>query len=129
MTQVHVRPAASINTFYRLTVRKDAAAEDFYVTGEHPFWLPGEATWRTADELRVGDELLNYSGQRLQVSAKLPLSEKRQTYNLTVEGASTYFVGRNEVLVHNTDCSKGVQIYGADGQIKAELDQVRNQSS
>jgi hypothetical protein len=61
----------------------------------------------------------------LHVSAKIPLSEKRQTYNLTVEGASTYFVGRNEVLVHNTDCSKGVQIYGADGQIKAELDQVR----
>jgi hypothetical protein len=52
------------------------------------------------------------------------LSEKRQTYNLTVEGTSTYFVGRNEVLVHNTDCTKGLQIKDATGNMAAELDRV-----
>ena len=104
ITHVHVRPVADIKTFYKLTVAKEGINEDFYVTGEHPFWLADKAEWRNVDDLRVGDTLLDYGSHRLHVSAKLALNEKRQTYNLTVEGFSTYFAGRSEVLVHNIDC-------------------------
>ena len=79
-------------------VSKGGSDEDLYVTGEHPFWLPDTAEWKNVDDLGVGDTLLDFGGHRLHVSAKLALSEKRETYNITVEGTSTYFVGRSEVL-------------------------------
>jgi hypothetical protein len=104
VTQVHVRPIEKINTFYKLTVSKGGAEEDFYVTGEHPFWIADKAEWRSVDELSVGDALADFGGHRLRVSAKVAVSEKQQTYNISVEGNATYFAGRNEVLVHNIDC-------------------------
>ena len=104
VTQVHVRPIEKINTFYKLTVSKDGAEEDFYVTGEHPFWIADKAEWRSVDELSVGDALADFGGHRLRVSAKAPVSEKQQTYNISVEGNATYFAGRSEVLVHNNNC-------------------------
>ena len=103
VTQVHVRPIEKINTFYKLTVSKDGAEEDFYVSGEHPFWIADKAEWKSVDELSVGDALADFGGQRLRVSAKAAVSEKQQTYNISVEGNATYFAGRSEVLVHNAD--------------------------
>ena len=104
VTQVHVRPIEKINTFYKLTVSKDGAEENFYVTGEHPFWIADKAEWRSVDELSVGDALADFGGHRLRVSAKAAVSEKQQTYNISVEGNATYFAGRSEVLVHNNNC-------------------------
>ena len=104
VTQVHVRPIEKINTFYKLTVSKDGAEEDFYVTGEHPFWIADKAEWRSVEELSVGDALADFGGHRLRVFAKAPVSEKQQTYNISVEGNATYFAGRSEVLVHNNNC-------------------------
>ena len=103
VTRVHVRPVETINTFYKLTVSKGGAEEDFYVTGEHPFWIADKAEWRSVDELSVGDTLADFGGHRLRVSAKVAVSEKQQTYNISVEDNATYFAGRSEVLVHNAD--------------------------
>ena len=108
VTQVHVRPIEKINTFYKLTVSKDGAEENFYVTGEHPFWIADKAEWRSVDELSVGDALADFGGHRLRVSAKAAVSEKQQTYNISVEGNATYFAGRSEVLVHNNNCGPGI---------------------
>jgi hypothetical protein len=81
VTQVIVRPVDKIKTFYKLTLGKDGAADDFYVTGEHPFWVVDKAAWKTVDELSVGDTLTDFGGHLLRVSAKMALSEKQQTYN------------------------------------------------
>ena len=124
ITHVHVRPATDIKTFYKLAVSKGGSDEDLYVTGEHPFWLPDTAEWKNVDDLGVGDTLLDFGGHRLHVSAKLALSEKRETYNITVEGTSTYFVGRSEVLVHNClptgftrDAATGIITENATGAV------------
>ena len=106
VTQVIVRPVEKIKTFYKLSVSKDGTVEDFYVTGEHPFWIADKAAWKTVDELAVGDTLADFGGHRLRVSAKAELSEKQQTYNITVEGTETYFAGKSEVLVHNCSWEK-----------------------
>ena len=122
VTQVHVRPIEKINTFYKLTVSKDGAEEDFYVTGEHPFWIADKAEWRSVDELSVGDTLADFGGHSLRVSAKAPVSEKQQTYNISVEGNATYFAGRSEVLVHNINCGNLPVGYAinADGTVTAQ---------
>ena len=124
ITHVHVRPATDIKTFYKLAVSKGGSDEDLYVTGEHPFWLPDTAEWKNVDDLGVGDTLLDFGRHRLHVSAKLALSEKRETYNITVEGTSTYFVGRSEVLVHNClptgftrDAATGIITENATGAV------------
>ena len=132
VTQVHVRPIEKINTFYKLTVSKDGAEEDFYVTGEHPFWIADKAEWRSVDELSVGDALADFGGHRLRVSAKAPVSEKQQTYNISVEGNATYFAGRSEVLVHNNNCGSltaAVPPYLADLVKTIAPDMVWNQVS
>ena len=63
-------------------VSKGGSDEDLYVRGEHPFWLPDTAEWKNVDDLGVGDTLLDFGGHRLHVSAKVALSEKRETYNI-----------------------------------------------
>ncbi len=112
VTHVFIRPVDKIKTFYKLSLGKDGAAEDFYVTGEHPFWVVDKAAWKTVGELGVGDTLVDFGGHRLQVSAKTELREKQQTYNITVEGTETYFAGNSEVLVHNCNLPDG---YTHDG--------------
>ena len=101
VTDVHVRPITDIKTFYRLGVVAGEVSEDLYVTGEHPFWVPSQSEWVTVDELVVGTELTNHSGDTVRIVAKELQSELQQTYNITVEGYSSYFAGITETLVHN----------------------------
>ena len=96
-----------------------ANGEEIVCTGGHPFYVlnasedrnvirfdDGEETsgkWITAKELKKDDKLLLSDGSYgIIKSIKVEkLSEPETTYNFEVEDFHTYFVGTNEVLVHN----------------------------
>src|SRR5690606_34508747 len=72
-------------------------------TTEHPFWVP-ERGWVHAQDLEVGDELVDSTGSSWQVDIVDPTGRFDTVYNFEVEGLHTYFAGDARVLVHNTDC-------------------------
>ena len=77
-------------------------------TPGHKYYLPESKTWVSAEELKVGDEVLTSEGQRAIIKAVRPIHYEtpQTTYNFEVEGFHTYYVG-NGALVHNmtgADC-------------------------
>ena len=83
-------------------------------TDGHPFWLPGEQRWVTAEQLQTGSMLQTSTGDSVQVTAVRKSMAVQLVYNLTVEGIRTYYVqaGETPVLVHNSNCSSNTKILG-----------------
>lgn len=78
-------------------------------TDRHPFWVESRGEWVDAIDLQPGDVVVTADGDRLTVES-LGISEQDLTaYNLTVEGLHTYFVGAEDVLVHNAACPTGLR--------------------
>lgn len=74
--------------------------EEILVTRGHPFWVSG-AGWRMAKELKQGDVLHTARG-----ACPIESIDERSNYtayNLIVAGFDTYFVGKNQVLVHDNN--------------------------
>ncbi|KJS02307.1 MAG: hypothetical protein VR68_03225 [Peptococcaceae bacterium BRH_c4a] len=71
-------------------------------THEHPFWIVGKE-WVDAGDLKVGDKVLLYSGEQVEVTEmeKKSLAKPIKVYNFEVEDWHTYFVSKDNVLVHN----------------------------
>jgi hypothetical protein len=71
------------------------------VTEEHPFFVLNNMNgiWKTAKELRVGDELLTEDGKKAKITSVKSIDEEAGVYNLNVDYVNTYFA--NNVLVHN----------------------------
>ncbi|TGD56848.1 polymorphic toxin-type HINT domain-containing protein [Flavobacterium humi] len=68
-------------------------------THEHPFFIGGK--WLKVDELKVGDLLTLYDGTTKAIS-KIELVEgNTKVYNFTVDQYHTYYVSKQNVLVHN----------------------------
>ncbi len=89
------------------TILEAAAAEalEIHATGRHPFYMPGRG-WIAAEHLRPGDRCRTPHGQLLQLQSKEFSPTSEPVYNLEIQQAHTYFVGRDRraaVLVHN-DC-------------------------
>ncbi|MGY0374237.1 polymorphic toxin-type HINT domain-containing protein [Clostridium sp. JNZ J1-5] len=79
--------------------------EEIKTTSDHPFWVVGEG-WVGAEDLRVGDKVLLYSGNIAEIS-KISIEQLDhiiKVYNFEVEDWHTYFVSNNNILVHNA-CS------------------------
>lgn len=95
-------------------------------TPRHPFYCVNSHSWVAAGELRSGDLLMTFTGDTLPVQEVVrSVRTSAPVYNLTVEGAHTYFVGVGDgeaVLVHNT-CAyrKGDALYeiGTYRELKA----------
>lgn len=83
----------------------DGKHETLSVTANHPFWLKGKG-WTETDLLRSGDLIEAKDGKWLTVASVQTTQEKAIAYNLEVENDHTYFVGDNQVWVHNTGCEK-----------------------
>lgn len=79
-------------------------------TYNHPFYCPTYDSWRMASDLCPGDYVLSSTGQLLMIEDKFFINhyEPVKVYNFTVENNHTYFVGEDEVLVHN-DCDELTQ--------------------
>ena len=72
-------------------------------TKEHPFYVIGRS-WISAEDLFIGDHLLRPDGSTIPLSAKEYVDAKQPVFNIEVENAHTYFVGKSietAVLVHN----------------------------
>ena len=72
-------------------------------TPSHPFWVNGIG-WTSAKELKKGSELLDDNGNIILIEDVYTefYAEKIKVYNFEVEDWHTYFVGKNNLWVHNT---------------------------
>jgi len=88
---VTLRPAAPL-------VKIGLGSATISATRGHPFWVNGEG-WRMAKQLKVGQYLHSLAGAVLIDSIEeAPAAE---AYNLVVSDFDTYFVGEQQVLVHD----------------------------
>ena len=71
------------------------------VTNEHPLWgyRNNKWSWYTLEELLVGDKLLNYKGETIQVTKLEFIEGEVEVVNIDVEPLDVYFAGG--ILVHN----------------------------
>ncbi|MEO6061894.1 MAG: polymorphic toxin-type HINT domain-containing protein [Thermoflexales bacterium] len=79
--------------------------ETITTTPEHPFYAPIRG-WLPAGELLVGIGVRKADGGVGIVDATTTVTRTERMWNLTVDEAHTYFVGDEQVLVHN-DCLTG----------------------
>lgn len=73
------------------------------VTGEHAF-LTEDVTWRTIDDIKPGDVLVDADGMPVTVDAKDTVAGLHDTYNFEVENLHTYIAGG--FRVHNVKGGK-----------------------
>ena len=71
------------------------------VTNEHPLWgyRDNKWSWYTLEELLVGDKLLNYKGETIEVTKLEFVEGEVEVVNIDVEPLDVYFAGG--ILVHN----------------------------
>ena len=73
------------------------------VTSPHRFYINrnGKNLWIAAEKLIIGDQVL-YSNHKYHMITKISKSELKNTvYNLTVDTNHNYYVGNQQILVHN----------------------------
>lgn len=74
-------------------------------TLEHPYWVE-RAGWVAARNLRAGHLIRSLHGDRpLRVVSATPTGERRDVFNVEVEGLHNYHVGAMGALVHNHSAS------------------------
>ena len=87
--------------------------EEIVTTDNHPFYVQGRG-FIEAGKLLVGDKLISVNGEDLIIEEFFieETVEPVDVYNFQVEDYHTYFVGENEVWVHNAECvgANGTQI-------------------
>lgn len=76
--------------------------EAFYVNPDHRFYTANESEWVRVRDLVAGSHsLLNRDGKLLPIE-KIELNLGRETiYDFKVEDSENYFIGKNQILVHN----------------------------
>ena len=75
--------------------------ETLETTPEHPFYTQ-EGSFTPAGELRQGDHIRRLDGSFGVVNSIQIVQTVKRMYNLTVQHAHTFFVGKQRWLVHNT---------------------------
>nr|WP_243122426.1 polymorphic toxin-type HINT domain-containing protein [Clostridium septicum] len=92
----------STTNFINLTV----AGKRIETTPTHLFMLE-DGNWRSAENLKAGDRIVTANGEIKTVDSveEKHYNEARRIYNLNVDEFHTYFVGSDELLVHN-NCSE-----------------------
>ncbi|WP_396048516.1 polymorphic toxin-type HINT domain-containing protein [Aeromicrobium sp. UC242_57] len=78
-------------------------------TPDHPFWNESEGEFQRADALAQSDELLTPEGAAVNaVGLQRSTVRWAEAYNLEIDDVHTYFVGEDEILVHNQNtCDVG----------------------
>ncbi len=88
--------AHEVNTVLYLSTQN----ETITTTSSHPF-LIAEQGWVEAGKLQRGDRIQTQSGTFITVDRIESRNEKAMVYNLVVEGTHTFYVGNDQLLVHN----------------------------
>ena len=91
-------------------VTLEVGGERIVTTPEHPFYVVNHDQYNgyvAAKYLSIGDCIQTYDGKYLTIAAieQETFDEPITVYNLTVEGYHSYYVGGNELLVHNAGCT------------------------
>ena len=73
-------------------------SETIRATRGHPFWVNGKG-WLMAKQLKIGDVLHSLKGA--VVIDNLQEAPAKEAYNLVVSDFDTYFVGDQQILVHD----------------------------
>jgi len=96
----------------------DGAVDRLTVTPEHPFWREGQGFVPVAS-LAPGDAVRT-AGGLARVASLTSLPTRITVYNIEVEHAHTYFVGKTAAWVHNTCAPKigdDVLVRRSDGSV------------
>lgn len=80
--------------------RDQQPPQGIVTTPEHAFWIEGVG-WLSAKQIKVGQSVASRDGGWLRVVLAETAPRSFRAFNLTVEGAQTYFVSRAEAWVHN----------------------------
>lgn len=105
--EVSLKPV--LETYIRETselVHVTVNGEEIISTIDHPYYVKGKG-FISADKLWIGAELLDRVGNPLcieKIYREILDNADKKVYNLNVDEKHTYFVGLNEVLVHNSEC-------------------------
>jgi len=70
-------------------------------TADHPWWDASTRAWTRTDHLSAGDRLATSSGGTVAIAMVRDTGRVAETFNLTVSGPHTYYVGGDTLLVHN----------------------------
>jgi|GEM_PF-1747790 len=92
--------AKVVNTFYHNSYEIPyylIINSNLEVTPNHPMYINNK--WIRADELKIGDSLLNKEGKLVKVRSIDTIYKNAPVYNLEVDKYHTYFA--NGILVHN----------------------------
>ncbi|HEU4325845.1 MAG TPA: polymorphic toxin-type HINT domain-containing protein [Roseiflexaceae bacterium] len=77
--------------------------ETLHATAGHPFWEETEGGWLRASDLRPNCHVRTIDQRILPIHTTDALAVEVATYNLEIESAHTFFVGKGGILVHNAD--------------------------
>lgn len=91
--------AVVTDTHRSVSLRYYIINDGIRVTGQHPF-LIGD-NWVNAEDLRVGDELVNGNGGAILIHSIEVIDFGVRVYNISVSGTHTFFV--DGALVHNKE--------------------------
>jgi hypothetical protein len=83
-----------------VVVRLTIDGEVIETTPDHPFYVM-DGKWKTADELKVDGKVRRADGSCGVIESVEFVEQPEWMYNLTVDQAHTYFVGKGRWLVHN----------------------------
>lgn len=100
--------------------------EQIKTTYEHPFMVKNRG-WIAAEELNPGDRIIVQGGSIGVVESVQIRSQSTRMYNLTVAIAHTFFVGKQQWLVHNACYKhyyKGVVDTTIDAEGQSGVDQL-----
>lgn len=89
---------SSAKDTYKLTI----GGKTVEMTSKHQVYIVDKG-WTRAYNIKIGDMMLSASGDKVKITniEHIKYDEPIDTYNLTVEGNSNYFVTDIQVLVHN----------------------------
>ena len=74
-------------------------------TIEHEFYVDNKG-WVEAQELSVGDQLVQYGNSKMMVTSLQPINRNVKVYNFEVDSAHTFYISKDKLLVHNATCNQ-----------------------
>jgi Pretoxin HINT domain len=93
-------------------------------TLEHPVWTENHHDYVPAQDLKVGDTFLDGKGAPIRLDSLAIKPDTTLTvYNFEVNDLHNYYVGRQEVLVHNT-CVALRALFGSEADYKKLIEHL-----
>lgn len=95
----------------------EIGGEQIVTTPEHPFYVVNNDKYNgyvAAKYLSIGDCVQTAEGGYLPITSikQETLDDSIAVYNFTVDDNHSYYVGENELLVHNIECTSGRKVAG-----------------